>query len=618
MRDSLVPPWTFPAGVLTITAARFAVGHITGGVVGWWVIPVDLAILSLVALVMMRCTAYAARREREAKAALARLEGLEMVSKGLIETESVLRDDLIRGHRGLNERVVRLSGLLEASKELVATRNLHEVLTRITNLACGVVGARGAVLRIQDRDRERVVTSGNPRAVNDPEFELSAQVVVGGQPIGALTVHFSKIGSDATDNAHLLSIIASYASVAIENAQLYRNLSSTNTQLELSKRYAERLIEEAPVGIAVLGPDHRVVTFNREMCQVMRMSKEDAIGRSVQEILGAEPYDLVRAVQVHAQGSTGTGATEIRSCDVVDASGGTHILRLVVSTTQSMQGYGLATVIMAEDVTEKVRLGEQLRQAEKLKVVGEFAAGMAHEINNPIGIISACAEVIGKKLARHGPEFAECVKTAKIIEDEATRCSLIVRSVLTFARQAELNLGRIDLAGLLRETAEFLRARANSSNVSLELDLPVETPDIVGDKNQLKQVFLNISLNAIEAMKEGGTLSISARCVGDEQGGSVEILFSDTGPGIPPEHADRVFNPFFTTKSGGTGLGLPLSLGIVENHGGRIVVEPSSGTGATFRVVLPLTAAGWRPPIAAKVETVSPGCAKTAQPVRAS
>jgi signal transduction histidine kinase len=209
-------------------------------------------------------------------------------------------------------------------------------------------------------------------------------------------------------------------------------------------------------------------------------------------------------------------------------SGEDYVFRVIVSPVERLFGESQGFIIMAEDVTDKARLGEQMKQAERLKVLGEFAAGMAHEINNPMGIISACAEVMAKKLSRRGPELEECVKTARIIQDEAIRCSSIVKNLLGFARQSEMNPEEVDIKGLLNQTVEFISGRAAAANVELVLDVDDDFPLMVGDAHQLEQVFLNLSINAIEAMPDGGRLEISARCDGDE----ARVFFSDTGPGI--------------------------------------------------------------------------------------
>ena len=210
---------------------------------------------------------------------------------------------------------------------------------------------------------------------------------------------------------------------------------------------------------------------------------------------------------------------------------------------------------------------------------------MVHEINNPIGIISACAEVLGRKLSRHGDEFHEYVRSVKIIEDEAIRCSSIVRNLLSFAREAEMNPVEVNVAALLRRTSEFVRGKASELGVELVLDMPDDIPAIIGDRDQLEQVFLNLALNGIEAMKGGGRLQVAA----ERKANEVRISFTDSGPGIPVQDMPRVFNPFYTTKPSGTGLGLALSWSIIERHGGSIRVDNvTDDGGARFEVILPL------------------------------
>lgn len=267
------------------------------------------------------------------------------------------------------------------------------------------------------------------------------------------------------------------------------------------------------------------------------------------------------------------------------------MLRMVSSVSPALAGTGKGqvTIVMAEDVTERIRLGEQLKQAERLKALGGFAASMAHEINNPMGIISACAEVMGGKLARLGEDFEEYVRTSKIIEDEAIRCSSIVKKWLGFARKAEMNPAEVDLAGLVDVCARSVADKAIASGVEVHVELPCDVPRIIADADQLRQVFLNLAINAVEAMPDGGVLTISAEATDDY----AEISFSDTGRGVDPKKIPALFDPFYTTKPEGTGLGLAVSIGIVERHGGRIDVSNREHGGAQFTVALPVRVELW-------------------------
>lgn len=302
------------------------------------------------------------------------------------------------------------------------------------------------------------------------------------------------------------------------------------------------------------------MTWNRVLTQTFGMPEEEALGRHLADVVRIDEDGLT---QILSDAAENARSMSPRNVVLTDIRGRRHTVRLVVSAVDSLVEGDEGLIIMAEDVTERVRLGEQLKQAERLRTLGEFAAGMVHEINNPIGIISACAEVLGRKLARHGDEFHEYVRSAKIIEDEAIRCSSIVRNLLSFAREAEMNPVEVNVVALLRRTSEFVKGKASELGVELVLDIPDDIPAIIGDRDQLEQVFLNLAVNGIEAMKAGGTLNVSAAQKTDE----VTISFADTGPGIPAQDIPHVFNPFYTTKPSGTGLGLALSWSIIEKIG---------------------------------------------------
>ncbi len=587
MKDNGLRLWAPAAVVVAMAAVWLALSRMSPVAHRWWTIVGDVLLLIAIAALSALHVIIIARRTREARIAADRVSRLEMVTRELVDHEAMIRDDLVHGQRELNERIVRLSGILDASRDLVATRDLHDLLERITDMARSVAGADWTSLTVDaslagaGTGEAVVITAGTTEGASSL-FRLSTPIVCFGQAVGQLTAHFAGVRSGTSDVTHLLAIISSYAGVAMENARLYQDLSSANSRLEAARRYSEGLIEEVPVGIVVLDRDYHVMTWNRVLSETFQMSEKEVLGRHLADVAGVNAEKLVRVL---ADAAEDPHSMSPRNVSLADIDGDRHIMRLVVSAVESLVGNDEGFIIMAEDVTERVRLGEQLKQAERLKTLGEFVAGMVHEINNPIGIISACAEVLGRKLARHGDQFRECVNTAKIIEDEAIRCSAIVRNLLSFAREAEMNPGEVSVAGLLRETAQFIQGKASECGVELVLDIAGDIPTIIGDRDQLEQVFLNLAVNGIEAMKEGGRLCMAAARLGNR----AEISFTDTGPGVPPQDMSRVFNPFYTTKSSGTGLGLALSWSIIERHGGTIEADNASKDGgARFAVLLPL------------------------------
>ena len=234
------------------------------------------------------------------------------------------------------------------------------------------------------------------------------------------------------------------------------------------------------------------------------------------------------------------------------------------------------------DITDKKRLEEQLARSEKLAAVGQLAAGVAHEINNPLGGILVYSYLMLEDLP---PDHPERPQVEKIIR-EATRCKEIIKGLLDFSRQHPSRLKPIDINALVTELLGLVENHLNFQNVGLQKNLAADLPAVQGDKSKLEQVFLNLFMNAGEAMAGHGTLSVAT---GQNAQGAVEIRINDTGPGIHPDHLPRLFDPFFTTKEVGRGIGLGLSVsyGIIQQHRGRIYVDATGVIGTTFVIELP-------------------------------
>ncbi len=246
---------------------------------------------------------------------------------------------------------------------------------------------------------------------------------------------------------------------------------------------------------------------------------------------------------------------------------------------------------LEQRVVERTRELEQaqarLIQSEKLASLGQLAASIAHEINNPLTGVLTYARLLGRKLATDLPE-GERRRTAErqlaLVERETERCCAIVRNLLQFARQREPRVEPLDVNGVVAEALSLVGNRLTIQGIELDRRLD-PLPAVPADAGQLRQVFVNILLNACEAMGGGGKVTVASRV--DAAGGGVEVAIADTGPGIAAEHLPRIFDPFFTTKEKGTGLGLSVAYGIVQGHGGRIEVRSRPGEGTTMAVWLP-------------------------------
>ena len=238
-------------------------------------------------------------------------------------------------------------------------------------------------------------------------------------------------------------------------------------------------------------------------------------------------------------------------------------------------------IIILDDKTDRVSWEDQLAQSEKLTSIGLLAAGVAHEVNTPLAVISSYSQMLGKKIGSDSPNGEILEKIIK----QSFRASEIVNGLLNFSRTNETEFRIVEVNDIISETLSLLEHQLKSAKIQLEKDLTPSTTQIYGNPGKLQQVFLNLFINAKDAMPQGGTLFVKTFSKGTVF--CIEIL--DTGDGIPEEHLQKIYDPFFTTKSTGrgTGLGLSVSYGIIQEHSGKIAVESKSGQGTRFILELP-------------------------------
>ena len=303
-----------------------------------------------------------------------------------------------------------------------------------------------------------------------------------------------------------------------------------------------------------------------------------------------------KMIHLPLHGETGEGQIEfIGTMDYINEYIGTYII-LIYSLFTVMVGLGSGVIgMIVTDADRRIRrqyaelqeAQDQLTQATKLASVGELAGGMAHEINNPITSILSLADHMAKEPKATLPVDRQR-RNLRLIAQQAERVSKIVRNLLMFARHSRLELNRVDLGEVLETALTLVQYRLKDSSIRLDRQLNGALPTVVADAGRLTEVFVNLLNNAIDAMPNGGTLTVRARPSGDS-GENVCAEVVDTGCGIPPDRLPRIFDPFFTTKEPGCGTGLGLSIchGIVRDHGGQIRAQSQPGQGATFVVTLP-------------------------------
>ena len=415
--------------------------------------------------------------------------------------------------------------------------------------------------RVAHRAAELGATADRPT----PASWLGVPIVAGSRTIGAVALE--GVRTNALDESALMfaRAVLAQAGIALENARLVEMLSS-------GKREWEQTVDAFNHAICYVDTQGTVRRANRMFAELIKLPVTALPGRPWLTLLPpawAEPVARLLA----APG------------DGVEVRAGERVL-LVTAIPTDEPGAG---VLLFDDQTEKRRLQEKLLQSEKMSAIGQLIAGVAHDLNNPLASVVGFSDLLGEA-SDVPPRLAEPLA---VIRQEAERASAIVRNLLSFARRQEGERQLQSIRPILESTHQLLRNQLLAARTELTLEFEPGLPEVEVHANQIKQVFVNIINNAAQAIagarpQAGGRIQIVTRCQPD----GLSVSISDNGPGIPEALAQRVFEPFFSTKSEGegTGLGLSICLGIVKEHGGSMSLDPGgagSGRGATFTVELP-------------------------------
>ena len=395
-----------------------------------------------------------------------------------------------------------------------------------------------------------------------------------------------------SDDLSLVEAVAAPFAIALENARLYSSLQAKATQYQRLKDYNENIVESLSVGILALDLQDRVQSWNAQLELGFHISRDEAVGRRLGELL---PDSLVRGI-AGCQDGNGNGQIykiPLRAADfpkefrpAESAATAERRFNVAVAPLIAKDFRRVGRLVILDDVTERVELEERVVQAEKLSSVGLLAAGVAHEVNTPLAVISSYSQSLAAKFSK---ESAEGRILGKVTE-QTFRASEIVNSLLDFSRTAGTEMARCDLDRAIEDVLDLIAPQLRHANVSVTIDLCAEAP-VLANRGKLQQVFLNLFLNARDAMPGGGSLTISSRLVPSQgDAGHVEVLVSDSGIGIDPADQGRIFDPFFTTKEPGrgSGLGLAVTYGIVQEHSGSISVQSSRGEGTAFSLAFPV------------------------------
>lgn len=347
-----------------------------------------------------------------------------------------------------------------------------------------------------------------------------------------------------------------------------------NRRMVDTARISSVVLNSISVGVITVDDLGKVKLMNQSASNMFETTEEEAKGRDFTQIF-SQPY-LGILKETLQNGIT------YKDHEVSTQEGRNYLLETVQLTEGKKRAVG--AILFVQDVTERKRWEEQIRQAEKLSIVGELAAGTAHEIRNPLTAVKGFIQLLRDRLSDMG--LMREKSYTDIIMDELDRINLIISEFLALAKPTQPDLRIIDMKTILDELAMLTESEALLKNITIETCIEGNPPLIVVEVDQIKQVFLNLINNAFHAMPDGGNLRIVVKNHGDN--GWVQIAFSDSGVGMQPAVQSRIFEPFFTTRDTGTGLGLTVTYRIIQNHGGTIEVESAPGQGCTFIVSLPI------------------------------
>ncbi|MFH1624988.1 MAG: ATP-binding protein [Pseudomonadota bacterium] len=330
-----------------------------------------------------------------------------------------------------------------------------------------------------------------------------------------------------------------------------------------------------------------VTLFSKGAENILGCKSEEVLGTPISNyyVMGRDEAKKIMKI-LYAEGRLQNYETEM-----IVKDGKKVTMNLSVSLLRNSKGELIGTLGVGKDFTELKRIERQLQQSEKLATVGELAAGIAHEVGTPLNVILGTAEYLMMEVTEDDPK----IEDLKVIISQAEHITKLIHQLLNFSRYNQPEFKSIDINSLIRDVLKLTDHQISKERIKVATDLQSEIPAIIGDDNQLQQVFINIIVNALHAMPQGGALTISTRLDKSRFSSSngnrfVAISISDTGLGIPAKHIQKIFDPFFTTKDidKGTGLGLTVSHRIVEDHGGTIDVQSKVNEGTCLTVRLPI------------------------------
>jgi two-component system NtrC family sensor kinase len=385
----------------------------------------------------------------------------------------------------------------------------------------------------------------------------------------------------SSEDIELLETLGGYLGIAIQNGRLYASLQQKVAEYERLKDFNENIVESINVGVMALDMEDRIESWNAQMEVMYALPRWQALTQPVRTVFPPEFAEEFYRVRQNA------GINNLYKFRLKTPAGETRTVNVAIAPLVTRKFQVIGRLVIMDDITERVELEGQLSQADKLSSIGLLAAGVAHEVNTPLAVISSYTQMLAKQL-QGDPQKSGLLEK---ITRQTFRASEIVNNLLNFSRTSGTEFADVDVNKVITDTLALLEHQFKTAKIQVRSELTPGISTIQGNPGRLQQVFLNLFLNAKDAMAGGGTLNVAT-----SNGDMVSVRVTDSGSGIAPENVHRIYDPFFTTKtapkegqSRGTGLGLAVTYGIIQEHAGKIRVESKPGSGTTFALDFPLT-----------------------------
>jgi len=364
---------------------------------------------------------------------------------------------------------------------------------------------------------------------------------------------------------------------------LYQEQQQRAAELQLLKEFNESIVESINVGLMAVDLGGRITRLNSALEEIVAADRENVIGRNVEELFAEDFADTLKQVLGEA-GWRLIHTRQIYKLHTATRAGRSLVLNIAIAPLWADSEEQTGALVVFEDVTERLRLEDQLQQREKLSSIGLLAAGVAHEVNTPLTGVSSYTQMLLNMLPQNDPKHALLEKVRR----QADRATDIVNNLLNFSRTGSAaEFTALDIHRVLDDTLQLLEPQLRRGQIQIVRQYDEQLPQVHGNSVKLQQVFTNLILNARDSIANGNGRIVLATHNGEEDSLTVEV--ADNGVGIDPDDVAKIYDPFFTTKGvgRGTGLGLAVTYGIVQEHSGHISVNSTPGLGTTFRITLP-------------------------------